>query len=74
MLLLNLLQTQEKISSQFYVVIKGLYSLNAIYYIMCFEFEIPNKKKDKNLNMIDAEFEVEPELEKVQEPVTVSVN
>ena len=32
---------------------------------MCFEFEIPNKKKDKNFNMIDAEFEVEPELEKV---------
>jgi hypothetical protein len=46
--------------------------LNAIYYIMCFEFEIPNKKKDKNLNMIE-ELEVEPELEKVQEPVTVSV-
>jgi hypothetical protein len=39
---------------------------------MCFEFEIPNKKKDKNLNMIE-ELEVEPELEKVQEPVTVSV-
>ena len=39
---------------------------------MCFELEIPNKKKDKNLNMIDEEFEVEPELEKVQEPVTVS--
>ncbi len=38
---------------------------------MCFEFEIPNKKKDKNLK-IDEEFEVEPELEKVQEPVTVS--
>jgi hypothetical protein len=54
-------------------VIKGLNSLNAIYYIMCFEFEIPNKKKDKNLNMIDEELDVEPELEKVQEPVTVSV-
>ena len=40
---------------------------------MCFEFEIPNKRKDKNVNMIDEEFEVEPELEKVQEPVTVSV-
>ena len=40
---------------------------------MCFEFEIPNKKKDKNLNMIDEDnMEVEPELEKVQEPVTVS--
>jgi hypothetical protein len=31
---------------------------------MCFEFEIPNKKNDKNLNMIDEELEVEPELEK----------
>ena len=38
---------------------------------MCFEFEIPNKKKDKNLHTIYEEFE--PELEKVQEPVTVSV-
>ena len=61
-------------------MISGLHTLciashlNAIYYIMCFEFEIPNKKKDKNLNMIDAEFEVEPELEKVQEPVTVSAS
>ena len=51
-------------------MISGLHTLciashlNAIYYIMCFEFEIPNKKKDKNLNMIDAEFEVEPELKK----------
>jgi hypothetical protein len=44
----------------------------SVYYTMCFEFEIPNKKKDKNLNMTDEEFEVEPELEKVQEPVTVS--
>ena len=33
---------------------------------MCFEFEIPNKKKDKNLNTIDSELEVEPELEKVR--------
>ena len=41
---------------------------------MCFEFEIPNKKKDKNGNMIDEEFEVEPELGKVQEPVTVPAN
>jgi hypothetical protein len=48
--------------------------MNTAYYMMCFEFEIPNKKKDKNLNTIDEEFEVEPELEKVQEPVTVSVN
>jgi hypothetical protein len=44
--------------------IEGRKSLNAIYYIMCFEFEIPNKKNDKNLNMIDEELEVEPELEK----------
>ena len=41
---------------------------------MCFEYEIPIRKKDKNLNRIDEEFEVEPELEKVEEPVTVSVN
>jgi hypothetical protein len=41
---------------------------------MCFEFEIPNKKNNKNLNTIDEESEVEPELEKVQQPVTVSVN
>ena len=40
---------------------------------MCFEFEIPNKKKDKNLNTIEEDLNVEPELEKVQEPVTVSV-
>ena len=46
--------------------------MRAIYYIMCFEFEIPIKRKTKNPNMIDEEFEVEPELEKVQEPVTVS--
>jgi hypothetical protein len=42
---------------------------------MCFEFEIPNKKKEKNLNVINEDdMEIEPELEKVQEPVTVSVN
>jgi hypothetical protein len=42
---------------------------------MCFEFEIPNKKKEKNLNMINEyDMEIEPELEKVEEPVTVSVN
>jgi hypothetical protein len=42
---------------------------------MCFEFEIPNKKKDKNLNTIDEDdMEIEPEFEKVQEPVTVSIN
>ncbi len=38
---------------------------------MCFEFEIPNKKKDKNLNTIEEDLDAEPELEKVQEPVTV---
>jgi hypothetical protein len=54
--------------------LKGLYTLNTIYFIMCFEFEIPNKKKDKNLNMIyEDNKEIEPELEKIQEPVTVSV-
>ncbi len=42
---------------------------------MCFEFEIPNKKKEKSLNMINEDdMEIEPELEKVEEPVTVSVN
>ena len=41
---------------------------------MCFDFEIPNKKKDKNLDMIDEDnTEIEPEPERVQEPVTVSV-
>jgi hypothetical protein len=53
--------------------LKGLYTLNTIYFIMCFEFEIPNKKKDKNLNTIEEDLDLEPELEKVQEPVTVSV-
>ena len=53
--------------------LKCLYTLNTIYFIMCFEFEIPNKKKDKNLNTIEEDLDVEPELEKVQEPVTVSV-
>jgi hypothetical protein len=48
--------------------------LNAINYIIYFELEIPNKKNDKNLNMIDEELEVEPELEKVEGPVTVSIN
>ena len=50
-----------------------IYTLNAIYSILYFEFEIPNKMKDKNLNTIDEELEVEPELEKVQEPATVLV-
>ena len=42
---------------------------------MCFKFEIPNKKKEKSLNMINEDdMEIEPELEKVEEPVTASVN
>ena len=32
---------------------------------MCFEFEIPNKKKDKK---IDEKLEVEPQLTEEQEP------
>lgn len=55
--------------------IKCLYTLNVLYDIMCFEFEIPNMMKSKNLNVINEEdVEIEPELEKVEEPVTVSVN
>jgi hypothetical protein len=55
--------------------IKGLYTLNVLYDIMCFEFEIPNRMKSKNLNVINEEdVEIEPELEKVEEQVTVSVN
>ena len=57
------------------LTIKGLYSLNVLYDIMCFEFEIPSRIKSKNLNVINEEdVEIEPELEKVEEPVTVSVN
>jgi len=42
---------------------------------MCFEFEIPNKMKYTNKNEIDEEDrEIEPELEKVEEPVTVSAS
>ena len=54
--------------------IKCLYTLNVLYYIMCFEYEIPNRMKSKNLNVINEDVEIEPELEKVEEPVTVSVN
>lgn len=39
---------------------------------MCFEFEIPNKTKYKNKNEVSEDVEIEPELEKVEEPVTVS--
>ena len=38
---------------------------------MCFEYEIPNRLKNKNL-VAEEETEIEPELEKVEEPVTVS--
>ncbi len=41
---------------------------------MCFEFEIPNKMKYKNKNEVSEDVEIEPELEKVEEPVTVSAN
>jgi hypothetical protein len=42
---------------------------------MCFEFEIPYKMKYKNKTRIDEEdLENEPELEKVEEPVTISAN
>lgn len=42
---------------------------------MCFELEIPNKMKYTNKNAIDEEDrEIEPELEKVEEPVTVSAS
>ena len=44
------------------------------YDIMCFEFEIPSRIKSKNVNVINEDVEIEPELEKVEEPVTVSVN
>ena len=55
--------------------IKCLYTLNVLYDIMCFEFEIPNRMKSRNLNVINEDdVEIEPELEKVEEPVTVSVN
>ena len=41
---------------------------------MCFEFEIPNKVKYKNKNEIVEDMEIEPELEKVEESVTVSAS
>ena len=47
--------------------------MNVYYYLMCFEFEIPNKAKYKNKNEIE-DREIEPELEKVEEPVTVSAS
>ena len=54
--------------------IKYLYTLSKLYNIMCFEYEIPTNLKNKNRNIIKEEdTEIEPELEKVEEPVTVSV-
>ena len=38
---------------------------------MCFEYEISNKMKYKSKQEINEETEVKPELEKVEEPVTV---
>lgn len=43
-----------------------------LYYTMCFEYEIPYGVKSKKLNAIDEELEIEPELERVEEQVTVS--
>ena len=40
---------------------------------MCFEYEIPANMKNKNRNIINEDTEIEPELEKVEEQVTVSV-
>ena len=56
------------------VELKVLYTLNVYYYLMCFEFEIPNKAKYKNKNEIVEDTEIEPELEKVEELVTVSAS
>jgi hypothetical protein len=40
---------------------------------MCFEYEIPYSVKSKKLNIVNEEdLEIEPELEKVEEQVTVS--
>ena len=44
------------------------------YYIMCFEFEIPSKIRYKNKNEISEDLEIEPELEKTEEPIIVSAN
>ncbi len=39
---------------------------------MCFDFEIPSKMKYKSKCEINEDAEIEPELEKVEEPVTIS--
>ena len=41
---------------------------------MCFEFEIPNKARSKNKNEIVEDTETAPELEKLEEHVTVSTS
>lgn len=45
-----------------------------LYYIMCFEYELPYGIKSKKSNVVNEEdLEIEPELEKVEEEqVTVS--
>ena len=42
------------------------------YQIMCFEYEIPNKMKYKSKNEINEDEDIQPELEKVEETVTIS--
>jgi hypothetical protein len=56
------------------VELKSPLYFECLYYLMCFEFEIPNKAKYKNKNEIVEDREIEPELEKVEEPVTVSAS
>jgi hypothetical protein len=42
---------------------------------MCFEFEIPHKMRYKNKIRVDEEdLENDPELEKVEEPITITAN
>ena len=41
---------------------------------MCFEIEIPSKIRYKNKNELSENLEIEPELEKAEEPVIVSSN
>jgi hypothetical protein len=52
---------------------KGLYTFKVLYYIMCFEYEIPYGVKSKKSNVTNEEdIEIEPKLEKAEEQVTVS--
>jgi hypothetical protein len=41
---------------------------------MCFEIEIPSKIRHKNKNDLGENLEIEPELEKAEEPIIVSSN